>query len=603
MTNSIKDQVLDAVDIVEVVGERVALKRRGADYVGLCPFHDDHKPSMTVNPKRRIFKCWSCGTGGDAIKFVQLSQRIEFKEALAVLAKRAGIEIRRDRSERASSDAREALRAVLNWARGYFRQNLLHPELGRKGREYLERRKIAPETAERLAIGLGVEDWNDVQRSAARAGIGDELLQQAGLIGIGKNGRAYDYFRDRLIFPICDPQARVVAFGGRTLGDDDRKYLNSPESPLFNKSQILFGLDTAREAATRNRALIVVEGYIDAVLLQQAGLQHSVATLGTALTDSHLRLITPIADRLFLCFDGDEAGLRAADRALETVLRHRVETSVVVISGDEDPADLVARGGAEAFNSFLHLAIGALEFKWQRTQRAVAATGGRGRREAVEAFVRFIASATATGRIDPVDEGILIGRVAGLINLPSQSVYELLARLRSALRTQRAPELSDEPEAPAYHAAVAGLPGGLVSAAEELFGHVLAAPENFGELASALAAAAPHCDVWRRVHDVMIRCGEEGDLSRIAVVDACDDADLCDFVSRACARVPGESDGDARAQAAAKIAIELDRLRSASLTDRLLAETRAAEQEQAFRSFYEQSLGSRGRHGVLGPGM
>ncbi len=608
MTDSLKDQVLDAVDIVEVVGERVALKRRGAHFVGLCPFHDDHNPSMTVNPARRIFKCWSCGTGGDVIKFVQLSQRIEFKDALALLAKRAGIEVRRNPGERANQEAKEQLRSVLNWARTYFRQNLEHPQLGNQAREYLQRRAITPETSEKLQLGLALEDWGDLQRSASRAGIAEPLLQQAGLTGVGKSGKPYDYFRDRLMFPICDPQGRVIAFGGRTLGDDERKYLNSPESPLFNKSQTLFGLDTARDSVTKSRELIVVEGYVDSILLQQAGVVNAVATLGTALTDSHLRLITKIADRVFLCFDGDEAGLRAADRGLETVFRHRIETKVVVIDGDEDPADLVARGGADAFKSFLHSAIGALEFKWQRTLRASQAAGGRGRREAVEAFVRFIASATAGGRLDPVDEGMLVGRVSGLLNLPSQAVYELLARLRTSPRRESNSDASEldsgaGSEIAAYDEAVAALPAGLIVATEELFGHVLAAPETFGELESPLAVAANHCGVWRRFFDVMSRCLEEGDLSRIAVVDACEDSALCDLAGRAVARVRENSDAESRARACDRLAGELDRIRSSALVERVLdQQQQETDRDSAFRSLVDLA---RKRHGVLplGSGM
>ncbi|RMF77549.1 MAG: DNA primase, partial [Planctomycetota bacterium] len=288
MAVSLKDEVLDAVDIVDVIGQRVALKRKGREFVGLCPFHPDKRPSLSVSPTKRIFKCWSCGVGGDVIKFVQLSERVDFRTALHSLAERAGIatHARGDESARAGANQRERLREVLAWATRHFQRNLRGPQ-GKAALQYARSRGISDETIDRFGVGFARAAWDDLVNTAQRAGVSVAELQLAGLAATSDSGRTYDRFRNRLMLPIRDGQGRCVAFGGRTLGDDPAKYLNSPETALFSKSRILYALDLARPAIQREREAIVVEGYLDAVLLHQAGIDNVVATLGIALTDPH----------------------------------------------------------------------------------------------------------------------------------------------------------------------------------------------------------------------------------------------------------------------------------------------------------------------------
>ncbi len=433
MHNFLKERILESVDIVELVGERVALTRKGREYVGLCPFHDDHRPSLSVSPRKQIFKCWSCGAGGDVIKFVQLSHRVDFKEALRILAQRLGLELRRPDTDDRSAALREQIRRALTWARTHFQRNLRETASGQRAAAYARDRGMSDATIARFDLGYAPDSWDDLLTHATRAGIPREVLQQSGLVATNENNRTYDRFRNRLIFPICDALGRCVAFGGRTLGDDPAKYLNSPETPLFSKSRILYGLDQARRAITAAREAVVVEGYTDAVLLSQAGVENVTATLGTALTDAHMKLLSQLSDRIAMCFDSDEAGLRAADRAVETALRHRVEVVVAVMEEEQDPADYVMRHGADAFKSLLQSAIGALEFRWSRTLEAYQQGGQQGQRDALEAFLRFVARVNYQGGMDPVlDQGRLISRLSDLLALPAGTVYEYLAKVRAA---------------------------------------------------------------------------------------------------------------------------------------------------------------------------
>ena len=354
MHNSLKERVLESIDIVDVIGERVSLARKGREYVGLCPFHDDHRPSMSVSPQKQIFKCWSCGVGGDVIKFVQLSQRVEFKEALAILARRAGIELRRSSSDERSAALREQARETLSWARSRFQRNLRETPGGKQAAEYAHTRGMTDATIERFRLGYAANSWDDLLAQSRQAGISQAVLQQAGLITTNEQGKTYDRFRNRLIFPINDALGRCVAFGGRTMGDDSAKYLNSPETALFSKSRVLYGLDAARQAISGAREAVVVEGYTVAVLLSQACVGNVLATLGTSLTDAHVKLLARLSDRVVMCFDSDEAGQRAADRAVETALRHRIDVLVTVMPEGQDPADFITGQGVDAFKRALH---------------------------------------------------------------------------------------------------------------------------------------------------------------------------------------------------------------------------------------------------------
>ena len=602
MPNSLKEKILESIDIVDVVGERVSLTRKGRDFVGLCPFHDDHNPSLSVSQQKQLFKCWSCGAGGDVFKFVQLAQRVEFKDALDLLARRAGIEVRSPRGDKRSAEQRDQIRRALTWARAHFQKNLSGTPAGKRAVEYAHHRGMTDDTIEHFGLGYAANAWDDLLGYARRANIPVNVLDQAGLITSGESGKRYDRFRDRLIFPINDALGRCVAFGGRTLGDDPAKYLNSPETPIFSKSRILYGLDVARPAITASREAVVVEGYTDAVLLHQARFTNVVATLGTALTDAHIKLLSPLSDRLVMCFDNDEAGLRAADRAVETALCHRIKVVVAIMPDGEDPADVVIGRGSEAFKRLLQSALEALEFGWKRTVEAYSEREGQGQRDAVEAFLRFIARVTLAGGMDALDQGLLVGRLSELVALPAGAVYELLAKAKNAAARESASRRPDTSESSTYEGSTRGLPSGLVSAVEEAFGLALAGPEEFSELREGLAAGAPRYDAWGRLYAIMEGLvGQQGSYARADVIERCDDSVLCELVSRASARAGSRFVGEEMCRVVnARILSELE----VSHVGRIRGQLRGVgsdgdEQERAFRSLKDVA---RRQPGVLAVG-
>lgn len=563
--NSLKERVLQAIEIVELIGERVALTRKRRDFVGLCPFHNDHKPSMSVSPAKQIFKCWACGAGGDAIRFVQLAHRVEFREALTMLARRAGINADGDSRSDTHAREREELRRILEWAQRCFAENLASP-VGESARRYAVSRGLTAASLADFRIGLALDDWTALLRSAERAGLSRERLAAAGLTATSDSNRAYDRFRNRLIFPIADPTGRCVAFGGRTLGDDPAKYLNSPESALFSKSRVLYGFDRARAAIASSREAIVVEGYLDAVLMHQFGFRNTVATLGTALTEAHVRLLRPLADVVFLCFDSDDAGLRAADRAIETGLRGGVEVRVAVAPGGKDPAECLLTIGPDGFRANLHSARDALEFKWKGIATRLAGSRPAEFRAAVGDFVRFVARVAAAGRLSPVAQGQLVSRLSDLLSQPANRIYELLTAVKAGPRPE-AVLTPDTSESSAYAASIRGLPSGLVTAVEEVVGLLLSDPGGFAQAESSFRAASGFSAAWGGMYERMAQQAlGAAPPSRAALIESCDDAALSEMVSLACVRVSGTSDlGAALRDACARLSGELDLLRAEAL--------------------------------------
>ncbi len=547
MHNSLKDKILDLVDIVEVIGERIPLKPKGREMVGLCPFHDDHKPSFNVSPTKKIFKCWSCGAGGDVIKFVQLYERVNFREALGRLAERAGIDAQVSPEERRRFEARDALRRVMVWARAYFHRNLLETDAGRVALDYAHSRGLSDETIERFGIGLATDAWDDLLQSARRARVPAALLEQGGLVTTNEKGRTYDRFRNRLIFPICDSLGRPIAFGGRTLGDDQAKYLNSPESALFQKSRVLFAFDAARDAMRSDARAVVVEGYLDAVLLHQHGISSAVATLGTALSDSHIKLLKPLVDSVVLCFDGDEAGQRAADRGLETAVQHAVDVRICVLDGGLDPADMVTQKGAAALTNVLSGAQDALQFKWDQTVRSLKQGERRASRSGIEAFLNVVANASVAGGIDPMEQSFLVDRLAGVLSLPSDTVYSMLARARDQVRRQRQySQGAIEQDEEAYLEMLREVPAGLVGATEQIFGLLLRDSACFAWLDEVFAQAVGYCEAWQRLYDILRELvDDQGGYERRDVLARCDDSVALELASRAteCAPVGADPRG------------------------------------------------------------
>ncbi|MCF7957837.1 MAG: DNA primase [Phycisphaerae bacterium] len=433
-------QVQQAVDIVEVISSYVALKPAGRSMVGLCPFHDDSRPSMRVNPEGQFFKCFACGTGGDAIKFIMLRERMTFPEAIKLLADRSGVKLEEKQQTNQPSGGmdRNHLEKINRWAARYFRSQYENPTLGKSAQDYVANRGITPEIARSFGIGFAPDSWDNLANAARRDNIPLPPLSQLGLLIEKEQGGYYDRFRNRLIFPVLDGLKRVIAFGGRTLADDPAKYLNSPESVLFDKSRSLYGLHAAKDAIVKQKQAIIVEGYTDCIMAHQHDVKNTVATLGTALTPQHAKTLSRYTDRIILMFDSDPAGQKAATRAVDHFLDQPVEVAIVQLPEGKDPCDFLLEGGKDAFMAFVAGAVDALEYKWIQMKTTMEATDSvKGHKMAVEDFLSLVARTATEGHMDKISEGFLLNRVAKLIERPVRMVHETVAQINVRNRRSR----------------------------------------------------------------------------------------------------------------------------------------------------------------------
>lgn len=352
------DDLLNRSDIVEVVGSRIQLKKTGKNYSALCPFHKEKTPSFSVSPDKQFYYCFGCGAGGNALGFVMDHDQLDFPQAVEELAKRAGMEVPREDSGRKHKPRQPVdspLYPLLAAAADYYRQALKSHPTRKAAVEYLKGRGLSGVIARDFGLGFAPPGWDNLLKH-----LGGDALQQKALIDAGllienaENGKRYDRFRDRVMFPIRDSRGRVIAFGGRVLGDDKPKYLNSPETPVFHKGQELYGLYEARQANRDLDEIMVVEGYMDVIALAQQGLRNAVATLGTATSEEHLKRLFRIVPSVLFCFDGDAAGRKAAWRALEATLPNLQDgrrARFLFLPDGEDPDTLVRAEGTDAFRA------------------------------------------------------------------------------------------------------------------------------------------------------------------------------------------------------------------------------------------------------------
>jgi DNA primase len=451
-------QIQQAIDIVDLVSESVTLKRQGQNFLGLCPFHQEKTPSFNVSPSKQIFKCFGCGVGGDVFTFVQLREKVGFVEAKQLLASRAGIALESTGGRGGSGDDKLALYKANDWARGQFRKWLRDAQLGQLARDYVQQRRLSEAVVEAFGLGLALDSWDALQKAAARDGLSPKVLMAAGLIRPNSTGGCRDTFHNRLMFPILDASGQVIGFGGRTMGDDRAKYLNTPETTIFDKGRHLYGLPLAREAITRRGRAIVVEGYTDCMMAHQFGFAETIATLGTALTSDHIRLLRRYTDNVCLVFDSDEAGTRAADRGLELFLTQQLDVRLAQVPEGKDPCDFLLAKGAEAFESTLNRASSALEFKWRTiTARHGGAASGPARREAVEEFLRLVATSAVFRATDPIQRGLVLNQLAKLLGVPSSELHRQCARIGRRI-SERAANHGRTGQRPAFSNAVDGPP-------------------------------------------------------------------------------------------------------------------------------------------------
>ena len=450
------DEIRSRVDIIEIVGQVVKLKRTGENWKGLCPFHTEKTPSFTVNPKRNIYHCFGCGAGGDAFSFLMRQDRVAFPEAVRMLAERAGVTLPDAGARAPEVDGKlEALRRVMTLAAEFYSASLWERG-GEKARAYLEQRGVDPEVARRFGLGYAPESWNTLLSVMARQGIGDDLLVQAGLALPRQNQPGfYDRFRGRLLFPIRDVQGRVVAFGGRALSGEEPKYLNSPETPLYVKGQTLYALDVAKTAIRDRSRAILVEGYLDCLMAHQHGFGETVAALGTAFTPAQLGLLRRYADEVLALFDADAAGQKASTR-LEEMMNDVMDLQnlgwsiartggfekaghlpirVAILPPGHDPDSLLRAEGAAALTVRLDAARPLLSFVLERALGEEDLAAPRGRANA-HARVALILS-----RVANAEEATALAREAARrLGVDSTQLWIEAQQLQGARARGRRPE-------------------------------------------------------------------------------------------------------------------------------------------------------------------
>jgi DNA primase len=564
------EEVRRANDIVEVIREFVPLKRAGKDFKALCPFHNEKTPSFQVSPSKQIFKCFGCGKGGNVFGFVMSVEHLEFPEAVEFLARRAGVTLaRRSGESRESASRRESLFEINLWAAKVFYRCLLNPEMGRPGRDYLATRGLDESTWTKFKLGFAPESWDFLLGLCGSKGFSTGDLAAAGLALERQGGTGYyDRFRHRIMFPILDVRGRVIAFGGRALDDSLPKYLNSPETSLFSKGTCLYGLDAAKDGMLREKRVIVVEGYTDCLMSHQHGVDWTVATLGTALTPSHVSTLRRYVDEVLLVFDGDNAGRAAAERSIDIFLEQDVDMRVVLLPEELDPCDFLVKHGKEEFLKVVGGARDVFDLKMEIVAARNDLTRTAGKMAAIDEMLTILAKAANSLRRDMLlTQNEILKRLCREMGVTEAALRD---RLQAIVRPRRRASVGGP---------VRTTPRGS-SAERELLGTVLAdgsltekfrtevKPEHFGDadvrrVAEAALAAAAKKDAIE-LNDVLDRLGGD-DAAQLAV----------DLYEESCAK------GSEKDRFEAALAVLEKERRRAAMEEirRQLAEARASGDE------------------------
>ena len=499
-----KQRVKQAVDIVDLVNTYLPLRREGRGYKAICPWHDDTRPSLQVNPERQSFKCWVCDIGGDIFSFIMKIEGVEFPEALAMLADRANISLQPPgRGEsRAPVDEKRLLYQAMAWADAQYHECLLKAPEAAGARKYLDERRIRPESIRKFQLGFAPDEWSWISERSRGTPFGSAMLERVGLVSRRKQGPGYyDRFKGRVLFPIFDSQGRAVGLGGRVLPElasgDAAKYVTSPETPLFSKSNLLYGLNVARDAIRKTGTALVMEGYTDCIVAHQFGFENTVAVLGTALGASHLQLLRRFADRIrvVLVLDGDLAGRRRAKEVLELFVAGNVDLRVLTLPDEMDPAEFLLERGAAAFEELVGGASDALEHAFR------SATAGldlhADLHAATQALEQLIATIAKAPRLrgdtlveDRLREEKFLQRLATDFRVDEAEVRRLMTQLRRKATSRPAP--NDLAPSASVRAAVDPLE-------RELLEIVLQFPHLFGEAASVIQPAQIVSDSCRAV--------------------------------------------------------------------------------------------------------
>lgn len=501
MQNDAKTQVLAATDIVQLIGRTVSLKKRGKDYLGLCPFHQEKTPSFHVAPERQFFYCYGCKAGGNAIDFVIKRDRVEFLDALKLLADEARIELPKYGGSKEKTSEKLKLLDAQVAASKFFRKIFLLDSRGKPARDYMRGRGFTDATLDEFKVGFAPDAWDALKDSPEMKGFEASLLQQAGLLKKREQGEGhYDTFRDRVMFPIRDESGKTIAFGGRILpgSDNPAKYLNSPETPLFNKSRCLYGLDLARQRIVETRTAVIVEGYTDAMMAHQYDVRNVVSVLGTGLTEQHVQLLKRFGDRIVLLFDADSAGKGAADRSLELFLTQPIEIAIATLPEGKDPDEVLMEVGKPGFDGIIGRATPALEYLWDRLYRQYVTSSNdlTGQSKTIDEFLTRLASVN----LETVDRMRLNAAMVRASKLTQIPVDELLGRVRTLSKPAR----NGQPR-PANGVKDAHRP--VLSARDKierlLIGAILAEPNHWNDVQKTVKFEDFASEPLRRLAEVM----------------------------------------------------------------------------------------------------
>lgn len=441
---ALKQRIKEANDIVDVVGSYINLRPVGPTFKGLCPFHDDHRPSFDVDPRRQRYRCWACNKYGDVFDFVQEFEHVSFREALELLARRAGITLEK-LEKNPQGPSRASMLDVMRWAQAQFQECLLETPQAEVARKYLGERSLSGEMVRRFGLGYAPDSWDWLVGRAVNAAMPADLLETVGLIGKRDEGRGYyDRFRDRIMFPIRDQRGQTVGFGGRILPSSPQlqrenpppKYYNSAETPLFSKSDQLYGIDQARDAAIKAGFLAIVEGYTDVMMAHHHGVTNVVATMGTALNARHIKKIRQLVPRVVLVFDADAGGDTGVDRALEVFVSQDLDLRIATLPEGLDPCDLLVAQGPEPLRQALAQSVDVFEYKLQRVWAREAVQGLEGQRRASDLMLSILAAAPQERS---VKLELMVNRIAHRLNLKEETLWKRLKELRSKRSDAAAP--------------------------------------------------------------------------------------------------------------------------------------------------------------------
>ena len=533
-----KELVRSSTNLVDLVSETVSLKpiHGGRDFIGLCPFHDDKNPSFHVYPDRQTYRCWVCDQGGDCFRWVMEIEKLPFPEAMESLARRARLEVPKKKRDDATSDNQlkktDSL-AVVDWAVNLMHSTLRTSAKAENAREYVKKRKLSEDTVRNFRLGYHPEDWNWFL-DQARARFTPAQLVAAGLIQERNNGPGYfDNLVGRLVFPIIDERGRPVAFGGRVLPggniESDAKYWNSLESTIFHKRRTLYAFDRARETIRRSKTAIIVEGYMDCIACHQAGVTNAVATLGTAMTEDHVRFLRRFAEKVVLVYDSDKAGQDAAERSISRFLAEDLDLRILSVPSGKDPADYLEDHTSEEFYALTASASEAWEYKLHSILQRISINTIAGRQQVLNQMMEFLAA--SQGLAGSIREDMILRNVCGRVQVDERMARQQLKELRGQTQKKGFTRRDAERQPVELKTRVENA---LERAEREVLEIILTCPESIDVIRHQIGADDFENARHQRLLDLCIDVWkEDGDLPELGrmIIAAESDSDLLSLIN------------------------------------------------------------------------